>query len=457
MPKRDELIGKLQNELEDVEFIGFSELSYCFVMSKKDKDEVYGRIKRMKDKIDGIIVFGGYLDKELTSLGLPVIMVRLLFGAGDWEKSIFNYYRNEKLLTVCLSDFDISQNISESRVKELVEKIKLITALKKIKETGLLVIQEPENFGNYDIEGMDYHFSLPEDYNKTYLKNLKDLGLKVTHANLIELNEEIERVDGNEAKKMTDLWINEAKEIRETNSEEVLKAAKMYLGMEQLMKKYDADGVAIRSLVPWTKGLINITPCMANTELNKHNRVAVCEGLVNSAITEMFSIHAFDRPGFIGDVVGIDTINDAVTFAHCQCPINPHGTDRVPYIIRSHTLQKHNKMIPDDYPESGSNLGVAVQVELPTDEPVTSIKFNIYNKKIAVSKGVSISGKDLYKNFEDILCRTKLVMKTNSKAFEKNYDDANFGVHRNLIFGDFKEKIKDIATLIGFDIVEEDL
>ena len=220
------------------------------------------------------------------------------------------------------------------------------------------------------------------------------------------------------------------------------------------MKKHGANGIAVRSLVPWVKGMINVTPCLANTELNKHLRVGVCEGLVNSAITEMFSIYATGNPSFVGDVVGVDRVNDTVTFAHCQCPINPHGNDRTPYIIRSHALQKENKMLPHDYPEAGSTPGAAVQVELPTDETVTAVKFSIYDRKIAVSTGVSVSGRGLYKGFDDILCRTKLVMKTDSDAFEKNYDTVTFGVHRNIIYGDHRARMRDLAALIGFDVVE---
>jgi len=452
--KKNNLIGKLQNKLGDVEFIGFSELPGCSDMTREEKDEVYRNIKQMKDQIDGILVFGGYLDKELTSIGLPVIMVSALLSEGDWEKGIVSYYRDQKVITACLSYFDISQSIFESRFEDLIEKIKLISAIKKAKETRLLVVQEPEVLGNYDIEGMDYHVPLPMDYNKVYAKNLKDLGLKVKHASLIELNEEIGKVNSNDAGKIADMWINEAKEIKGTNRDEVLKAAKMYIGIKQLMKKHDADGIAMRSLIPHIKGLIDVTPCLVRMELNKQLKVAVCEGLVNSAITEMFGISAFGRPSFIGDVVGIDKINDVVTFAHCQCPINPHGSDKVPYIIRRSHAQ-NNKMLPDNCPRICLNLCVAVQVELPTNEIFTSMKFSIYDKKIAINKGISVSGEDYYNNFEDASCRNKIVLKTNTEAFEKNYDTATFGVHRNLYFGDYTSRIKDLATLIGFNVIEE--
>ena len=32
-----------------------------------------------------------------------------------------------------------------------------------------------------------------------------------------------------------------------------------------------------------------------------------------------------------------------------------------------------------------------------------------------------------------------------------------YGVHRLATFGDFRERIKDIATLLGFQVIEEDV
>jgi len=453
-PKKGDLLRTLRSELNDLYFIGLDEFSG--IMATEGRERAYQNIRRMKGEIDGVLVFGGYLDHELTSLGLPVIMVRSLFGVGDWEKGILSFYKGEKVLAACLSDFDVSSRVSTSRFDDLLDKIKLIFALRRARRSRLLVLQEPEILGSYDIVGMDFHSPLPEDYNQVYLENLKEMGPEVTHASLTELNAEIGETDEREAGDIADMWMNEAEEVRETNRGEVLKAAKLYLGMERLMKRYGATGIAIRSLVPWVRGVINVTPCLANTELNKQLRVGVCEGLVNSAITEMLGIYVTGNPSFVGDVIGIDRVNDTVTFAHCQCPINPHGSDRVPYIIRSHALQKGNKMLPDDYPEAGPTLSAVVQVELPTNETVTSVKLSIYDRKIGVSTGLSVSGEKLYRDFEDILCRTKLVMETNTEAFERNYDTPSLGVHRNLIYGDHRAKIKDLATLIGFDVIEED-
>ena len=38
------------------------------------------------------------------------------------------------------------------------------------------------------------------------------------------------------------------------------------------------------------------------------------------------------------------------------------------------------------------------------------------------------------------------------------YVDADkYGVHRCATFGDFRSRIKDIATFIGFNVIEEDV
>ena len=43
-----------------------------------------------------------------------------------------------------------------------------------------------------------------------------------------------------------------------------------------------------------------------------------------------------------------------------------------------------------------------------------------------------------------------------SKVLRYVYAD-KYGVHRCATFGDFRERIKDIATFIGFNVIEEDV
>ncbi|HMA62933.1 MAG TPA: hypothetical protein VKP78_09815 [bacterium] len=170
----------------------------------------------------------------------------------------------------------------------------------------------------------------------------------------------------------------------------------------------------------------------------------------------MLGLKFAGKPSFIGDVVGIDSINNIVTFAHCQSPINPHGDKTVSYSIRSHALQKKNRMLPDYYPEIGKNRSAAVKVDLPINETVTIFKMSLYDQKIAVSRGKTVFGSQFYRDFDDRLCRTKLSVRMNASGFEQNYNTTTFGVHRNILFGDYKKPLQQIAKLIGYNIIEED-
>lgn len=442
---KDRLLNKLKDKCKDVDFLGFDDLAGS--MDTEGRTRAYRKIRNLKNELNGIIVFGSYLDYKITDIGLPVIMVRALLGIGEWQKGMISFYKNRKILTACLSNVDISSLFSSLRFDDLLHKVRLIVALKKVKESRLLCIQEQDILGSYDVSGMDFHIPLPEDYKEVYSNNLKEIGLDVVHASLTELNKEIEKVKEKEAERIADMWISQAKEVtEETDKGEVLKAAKMYLGVKEMMLKYGATGIAIRSLVPWMRKMLNVTPCLVIAELNKQLKVGVCEGLVNNAITQMFGIYIANRPSFVGDVIGIDTINEVVTFAHCQAPINPHGNDKVPYIIRSFV---HTSM-------AGLSPGAVLKVELPIDETITVTKFSLYHKKIAISSGITVPGGKFYKDFDNIGCRTKVVMQTNAEAFERNYDTHTFGVHRNIIYGDYRKEIKNLATLIGLEVVEED-
>lgn len=451
----DSIIGKLNSHLPDIEFIGHCLLKG--ILDEKGKSKIFKEIENQRENIDGILVFGGILDHRITSFDLPVIMVRGLWVPGDWQKGTLNYYGNEKIITASLSAVDISQEDSEIRYQDLISKLKLIRTIKKLKKSKLLLVQEKKVLGQYDIFGMDYHVPLPTDYVSQYSENLKELQLNIEHMDLNTLLSQIPNIDINEARKIREKWISDAVNLnQETNEEQVMQAAKLYIAMKNLIVKYKASGIAIRSLVPWSDGTLPVTPCLPNTELNRQLKVGVCEGLVNSAVTELLGLYLFRRPSFIGDVIGIDTLHNVVTFAHCQCPVNPHGDDLMPYEIRSHALQRKNKMLPDYFPEIGKSLSAAVRVELPLNEMVTIVKLSIYHKKIALSSGETVQGERYYREYNDRLCRTKAAVRLNTMAFEMNYDTVTFGVHRNIIFGDYRKEFKQLATLMGYQVIEED-
>jgi hypothetical protein len=49
-----------------------------------------------------------------------------------------------------------------------------------------------------------------------------------------------------------------------------------------------------------------------------------------------------------------------------------------------------------------------------------------------------------------------LAIKTNTKALLENLDWETFGHCRVVFYGDYRQRIKDLAKLIGFEVIEKD-
>jgi len=193
-------------------------------------------------------------------------------------------------------------------------------------------------------------------------------------------------------------------------------------------------------------GKSDAMPCLAEMELAKYLIPCCCGNLVDCIITEMLGTYTYDRPGFVGDIIvpcnekfhfvseernswidKIDLPNNIVVFGHCYRPINPRGNDRVPYIIRSHVLQKdQNERCKEEYVTL-----VGLQAKWPIDETVTVAKTDVWNKKMAVFTGKTVDGNLFYEGFYNSLCRTNFC-------------------------GGYRETFKDLAELVGFKVVEED-
>jgi len=177
---------------------------------------------------------------------------------------------------------------------------------------------------------------------------------------------------------------------------------------------------------------IDTMPPLAEMELAKQGIATCCEGLIDCVATQALILYITGRPSFVGDTLGIDPVNNVVIFGHCYSPINLHGDDRVPYIIREHAIHRFA-------PEIVKNPEPGIQVEFPLDETVTVAKLSLADRKLAVFTGTTVDGRQLYRNFDDMLCKSKIVIKTDAEAILENYDSETFGVHRVVVYGDYRK------------------
>ncbi len=442
----DEILKKLQDRCGEVDFVGKSDMA--------NLKTVLERVKKIKDELDGILVFGICYNYDLTSIGLPVIMVRgLLYWGEHWDRGLLHFYRGKKLIDACLCKKDISPSVSSARFDDLVNKIEMLTALRKIKNSRLLNItyraDDPGSGPCFHDGGIK-----PADYKQLYFPRLNEsFGLDIKTTDYHELNRAIESSDVKEAEKIADMWMYEAKEVKDTSREEIVKSARMYLAVVELMERYNCNSMTMASwgfFMGWGelngKSVTDTMPPLAEMELAKQLKVTSCETLIDCIVTQMTGLYITGRPSFAGDALGFDPLNKLAIFGHCYAPINPHGNDRVPYVIRSHAtsnmLRKHT--------------AVGIQVELPLNETITAVKISVYDKKISLFTGKTVSGREFYDGFDDLMCRTKLTARIDVERVLKNLDNNTFGHHYVIFYGDWREKFKQVSTLLGFELLEED-
>ena len=157
--------------------------------------------------------------------------------------------------------------------------------LEKLKKSKLLTIQDYDKINPLDQGGWPEVNAPIKDYDLNYPGRLKEyLGISLMIARSKELNQEIGKVEEKEAEKIADMWISEAKEVRRgVTRKDVIRAAKLYIAIKELIERYDADAVTMAS---WhlagssnKEPVTNVMPPLAWMELSKKTYLALVKVL----------------------------------------------------------------------------------------------------------------------------------------------------------------------------------
>jgi hypothetical protein len=459
----EDLVRQLQKECADVEFIVRD-------MTKRDisPESVSSELKDRKQDLDGVLIVGSSRDYGLAFSGLPTIVVYNLF---EWMIIPYRLYatskepdsilvggpdyREGRILTAQLDRRKVG-SLSKEMFDDLVERINVIVAMRRLKESRILSVSPHRYMAQVDYQG-DLHKHFPEDYNERYADALKEsLGVQIERVAPEAFYDAVTQVDRGRAEEIADKWIQEAREVTDTTREEVVRTAASYLAFDLLRERHGCNAISthMRSLTGSSKVEDMFWPGLGlECGFKTRGIQAVCQDYPNILVTELLGYFLTGRPSMLGDLM-IDTFNDAVILTHCGAPINPHGEDRVPYTISSHA----ESPVRGTY-KPGSATGITV--ELPLDETVTIWKIYALNRKVGFHVGRTVDGHKLYGHstgsFDEIMCRTKLVAQVRDAAkIQQYYSPDKYGIHRAATFGDLTDRIRDFAVLAGFDIMDED-
>jgi hypothetical protein len=269
----------------------------------------------------------------------------------------------------------------------------------------------------------------------------KRLGADVVAVEQPDLDEMLAAVDAQAVQREIDAWTQGAKEILEPTKEDIEKAARVSVALDQLIEQEQADGLAIGTCMGW---LQRGFPCLGFTRLRDRGVPAACEGDMDSLLTMLLFQYAIDQPGFQGNAT-FDTSRNALWTAHCTAPLKMDGPegDAAPYLLRGHSEVQGSGCVPEVQYRLGQLITRTKLVNLDT---------------ILASKGEII---DVPKRAVHG-CRTQIVTEVRdaprmaanwSRALET--EDAMTLLHRVVFYGDHIESVRHLANLMGMRVIEE--
>ncbi|MCC6698623.1 MAG: hypothetical protein IT365_23570 [Candidatus Hydrogenedentes bacterium] len=349
--------------------------------------------------------------KQIVDAGLPTAVFSQPFSGHGWMYFPDWRKQGKKVVSLPTSDWGEIDRIAA-----------LMRVPPRLKQTRILVVRGP--------------MGTPAACSAEQVK--QRLGVDLVPITVEQTQEAFNAVDPAAAEKEAEAyWIGEAKKIVEPTRQEIIDATRFYLALKNLMIEHQATAVTSSNCMgDPAKG------CLAFSKLNDMGFVGACEGDMDSTLTMLMFAYAFGVPGFISDPV-FDTARNALIHFHCTsatCMDGPGGK-RLPFSIRTQT---------------DSHRGVALDVENRVGQPVTCAKF-VNLDTLLVS-----SGKIIDVTHDTLGCRTQFV--TEVADARKMFHNWGAGVlqgdtmtllHRVVFYGDHMQSMNDLASLVGFKVVEE--
>jgi hypothetical protein len=80
----------------------------------------------------------------------------------------------------------------------------------------------------------------------------------------------------------------------------------------------------------------------------------------------------------------------------------------------------------------------------------------VLNKQIVLHTGTIVDGYFLCKDWDYLMCRTKIVAETDTETIQKCVYPDKRGVHRTATIGGHRKSIRQLTALLEFDVLEED-
>jgi hypothetical protein len=387
----------------------------------------------------------------LAETGLPLLMVDHLFAGSGGFLTDFAANRRQGCKVEYVSSSNFEDVIAAARCFEVLEHPGKTaddflaacaeTRKKRTRPLGELSTK-PDQLGPVEFERgfeqleksrllvvSNYPQQRPESADPVF-------GIKIRPIDFAELRDAYTSADQEQAAVCADRWAKGAERVFEPTPDELRRSGAAYLAMLALLKKHDAQAIAVNCLGGFYGGHLTAYPCLGFCQMNSDGLVGACEADVRSALTMQVMRTLIGRPGFISDPV-IDTAQNRIIYAHCVAPykmFGPAGPEN-PYQIMSH---------------SEDRKGASVRSLLPLGYLTSTMEIDTRSRQLIFHQGVSVENVNL-----DRACRTKLAVEVDGDIDQlMNYWD-RWGWHRVTFYGDLRPVVEELCRRRDLTLVEE--
>jgi len=285
----------------------------------------------------------------------------------------------------------------------------------------------------------------PESYSAEKVKDR--LGVELLQIVDGRYDEVMAQIDDAAAEAEAKPWIDEAQRIVEPAREDVLKAAKASLTLNQLLAENGANGLCVGTCMSW---LDRGFPCLGFSRLNDRGIPAACDGDMDCLLTMLTFQHALNRAGFLGNAAGVDTSRNVFHLSHCSAPLRMEGPDsaRAPYLLRRHA-EVRGGAVPEVRYRVGQKLTFTKMVHLDTLLMFTGTIVEVPEVPAGKERGCRT---ELVAEIDDA---DKLLDNWGGGALGESATDYYASLHRVAYYGDHTRTIRHLGHLLGIKVVAE--
>ena len=262
-------------------------------------------------------------------------------------------------------------------------------------------------------------------------------GLEVVKLPFYDIVKYMDEITDEEAKPIAEKYLKNSTDTK-VNTEWFLNDIKYYLAAKKMMDVYQCNAFTTAchelctSEIPQNR---KFTPCMCHSIMKDQGIPSGCEEDLNALMAMCIMQYLGHRPAFMGnpnhETDELLRIHDAVP----ALQMNGYGTKDLEYKLWAFT---------------GQGFGGKLQVDFAQNESeyVTLGRFNPAGDTICVKEGKVIKSE-----YDDVYCSPYYyIQMDDARTYMHNL--AGFGHHQVLVFGAYKQQIKELARYMGFHVLE---